>query len=160
MNAKRTAACVGLCLSILGAALAAAPLSPAQAEPVATRPPRSTPATKPIPPSPETQPGSAGAQIELRVKPVTAGWPTLWTVVEWQDAKGKWHAVEGWHGGLDEAAGGEGTKTWWVYQRDLGKGLFRWIVLDRPDGRVLSVSEPFSLPSMSGQVTSVAARLS
>jgi hypothetical protein len=94
--------------------------------------------------------GSGGPAIELRVRFggawQAARWQELWTVVEWQDAFGDWHEVEGWRGALDEVARGEGRKVWWVSLDDLGKGPFRWTVCRRPAGRPLAHSKPFHLP--------------
>jgi hypothetical protein len=91
--------------------------------------------------------GSGGPAIELRVRFggawQAARWQELWTVVEWQDAFGDWHEVEGWRGALDEVARGEGRKVWWVSLDDLGKGPFRWTVCRRPAGRPLAHSKPF-----------------
>jgi hypothetical protein len=88
--------------------------------------------------------------IELRVRfedaQQAARWQELWTVVEWQDAFGDWHEVEGWRGALDEVVRGEGRKVWWVSLDDLGKGPFRWTVCRRPAGRPLAHSKPFHLP--------------
>ena len=117
-------------------------------------PPRPTP--QPAPP----EAGLAGvAPIELRVRFVreeqARRWQELWTVVEWQDAFGGWHDVEGWRGTLDEIVDGEGRKVWWVYQRDLGTGPFRWTVYRSPAGRLLAHSEPFHLPGAAGQTVTV-----
>jgi hypothetical protein len=121
-------------------------------------PPRPTPQPT-VAPAP--LPGVAGTPIELRVEfphawPWTSvGWQDLWTVVQWQDARGAWHGVEGWQGTLDDVVSGEGgaivgRKGWWVAQADLGKGPFRWIVSRGKGGQTLATSPPFYLPGTNG----------
>lgn len=109
-----------------------------------------------LPPRPTPAPGGPGASIELRVQAgyvYLSHWQDLWTVVQWQDAHGDWHDVEGWRGSLDEIVQGEGQKVWWVYQRDLNKGPFRWVVYEHVGGKRLASSEPFNLPQAPGQTT-------
>jgi hypothetical protein len=88
-----------------------------------------------------TSPGWAG--IELHVQ---AARPGLWTVVQWQDALGGWHDVEGWRGTLDEIGNGVGQKAWWVARPDFDTGPFRWMIYQGPGGRLLAASEAFRLP--------------
>ena len=93
-------------------------------------------------------------QIYLRVTPTDQ---TYWTVVQWQDAQGVWRDVEGWRG---EASHSE--ISWWVAEKDFGKGPFRWAIypeggpfIERVEGSViyrkaqpmLAVSQPFFLPT-------------
>jgi hypothetical protein len=144
-----TVACVGM-TAILMAALP----QPAQA-----LPPRPTvPPTPTIPLAPESS--AAGAQIQLQAQfPAswpwqTTHWQDLWTVVQWQDAHGAWHVVEGWQGTLDTVeidADGTvtGYKTWWVGEEILGQGPLRWQVYGSNGGSLLATSEPFHLPSAS-----------
>jgi len=153
MKTKKGVAQIALCCFLLCVMLTTASRTPALAGPASTRPPRSTPV--PTAAAMPALPDTPGARIELRVRPVTAEWTLLWTAVEWQDAKGEWHAVEGWGGGLDETVASDGKKTWWVYPRDFGRGPFRWLVMDKPEGRVLAVSEPFVLPLVAGQIATV-----
>lgn len=139
-------ACVGM-----AAVLMAALPQPAQA-----LPPRPT-----VPPTPGEDGESsaaAGAQIQLQAQfPAswpwqTTHWQDLWTVVQWQDAHGAWHVVEGWQGTLDEVdIDTDGTvtgyKTWWVGEEILGQGPLRWQVYGGSGGQLLATSEPFHLPS-------------
>ncbi len=122
----------------------------------------------PLPPRPTLTPhpsltpqamGGSGREgyIELDV-------PThqiaLWTVVEWQDNFGNWHAVEGWQGTLDEInSAGIGRKVWWVSGSDMGKKLFRWQVYQSRNGQLLVTSHPFELPHYNGEVVRVQATL-
>lgn len=113
----------------------------AQAAPPAL-PPRPTPVT----PTPISMPASTSpgwAVIELHVQ---AARPELWTVVQWQDALGGWHDVEGWRGTLDEISNGMGQKKWWVARADFDTGPFRWVIYQGPGGRLLAASEAFRLP--------------
>jgi len=160
MDAKKAAADVGMGLLILCVALAVAPCSasPALAEssaPTATRPPRSTPAPTATPAAQPQSLNSDGSAIELRVRPVDANWQSLWTIVQWQDNLGHWHDVDGWRGSLDEVAVSEGIKRWWVSRGHLGQGPFRWVVYDRPGGRLLAKSQAFNLPPVAGQTATV-----
>jgi len=73
---------------------------------------------------------------------------------------GNWHDVEGWQGTLDSVATGEGgtvmgKKVWWVAERDLGTGPFRWVVTRDEGGRLLGTSEPFDLPGAVGATVTV-----
>lgn len=93
-----------------------------------------------------------GAALWLRVKSASGtalaadSWSSLWTVVQWQDAFGDWHAVAGWGGPLDEAAKGEGRKVWWLPASMSGAGPFRWQVYQTAQGPRLAESAPFFLP--------------
>lgn len=87
-----------------------------------------------------------GAYIELRVQPAQAG---LWSVVQWQDAAGNWHDVEGWRGTV------EGVRVWWVAEADFGKGPFRWVIYQGQDGPRLATSTPFNLPSEANQTVQI-----
>ncbi len=124
-------------------------------------PPRPTPQE----PAPQAERGGDGgvASIELRVHfsriEQAYRWQTYWTVVEWQDAFGGWHEVEGWRGTLDEIVSGEGRKVWWVYRRDLSTGPFRWTVYRNPSGGLVAHSKPFNLPDAVGQRVEVTVTL-
>jgi len=102
-----------------------------------------------------------GALIELRMAfPATwAGlgipWQALWTVVQWQDDRGRWQDVNGWQGNLDAVVGGEGRKTWWLPNSLRGKGPFRWQVYQVEGGRLLATSEPFDMPAAAGRKMTV-----
>jgi len=156
---------------VVGLTLLPTAITPAQ-EPTPTPPlPTWTPGpplTKtPVPTSTPLPPSvPAGGLIELRV-PLTPpalrdiiSWQSLWTVVQWQDAWGEWHDVEGWQGTLDTVAVGEngeivGQKLWWVATADLGKGPFRWLVYESERGKRLSASETFYLPDSKGETAPV-----
>ena len=92
------------------------------------------------------------SRIQLIVSPARA---KLWTVIQWQDAFGNWHDVEGWRGTLDDVVGSQGEQVWWVAQADRGAGPFRWLVYDRLGGKLLARSELFNLPTASGQTVRV-----
>lgn len=102
-------------------------------------PPRPTP--EPTVPSPKPPNGA----IELTVEAAPVG---LWTIVQWQDALGGWHDVEGWQGTLDDGV----HKTWWVDKADYGKGPFRWVVIY---GEATFTSDSFYLPAYGGEVVRV-----
>jgi len=127
-------------------------------------PPRPTiepPDTQPddgAPPEPVAPPPPAGVNIILDVRlgeTRAANWFLYWTVVQWQDAEGNWHTIDGWQGNFDQAspAGNEAKvlKTWWASDDLLGRGPFRWLVYDSREGRVIGQSEPFKMPTSAGQ---------
>lgn len=121
-------------------------LTPAQA-PVQALPPRPTPAPTA---SPTTIPSAyvrEGGLIELDLHPAREG---LWTMIQWQDARGQWHDVDGWQGTVDGA-----IQIWWVAPRDFGKGPFRWRVYQNPGGLLLATSQSFSLPHTTGETVRV-----
>lgn len=109
---------------------------------------------------PDAGPGGGAIELQVRFGPAALKYgPEAWTVVQWQDAWGDWHDVEGWRGTLDEVVSAEGRKIWWVYRRDLGKGPFRWLVHDRAGGKLLVASQLFNLPGVSGQTVKVQVEL-
>ena len=116
-------------------------VSLAQAAPSAL-PPRPTPVTPTPAPAPVFT-SSGWAVIELHVQAAQAG---QWTVVQWQDALGGWHDVEGWRGTLDEVSNGVGKKKWWVARPNFDTGPFRWVIYQGPSGKLLAASEAFRLP--------------
>ena len=125
-------------------------------QPAQALPPRPT-----VPPAPGEGSPAAGAQIQLQAQfPKnwpwqTAHWQELWTQVQWQDALGAWHDVEGWQGTLDEVQDGTGKKTWWVTGSDEGKGPFRWRVYRSKGGWLFTTSEQFYLPAAVGETVRV-----
>ena len=102
-----------------------------------------------------------GAAIELRVQPAdemvwqTYFWQDLWTVVQWKDEKGIWRDVEGWRGTFDQVKDGVGVKTWWVGEKHLGTGPYRWKIYRYKGGWLLAISEEFNLPAAVNQATTV-----
>lgn len=139
---------------------------PSQAAP-AVPPPLPTHTSIPVPtPIPPTPRPPTGGSIELHVQFPEAWswsqvhWQELWTIVEWQDDKGKWHNVEGWQGTLDDVSIDEddlvwGKKMWWVAVGDLGKGPFRWAIYRDKEGRLLGRSEVFYLPGSTNAIEHV-----
>jgi hypothetical protein len=124
-------------------------------QPVQALPPRPT-----VPADSEEDPASLGAQIQLKAQFPddwswqTVHWQDLWTVVQWQDALGEWHAVEGWQGSLDTIKIGKdgtvvGLKTWWLGYENLGQGPVRWQVFESHGGQLLTSSDTFHLPAAS-----------
>jgi len=53
---------------------------------------------------------------------------------------------DGWQGTLDAGH----RKQWWVADKDLGTGPFRWVVYQDQAAPPLAASEPFYLPNVSG----------
>ena len=123
-------------------------------------PPRSAMALPPRPtPQPQSTPRptvakSTGGYIELTVSTDALAPADLRTVVQWQDAFGAWHDVEGWQDAFDEG----NKKMWWVAKADFGKGPFRWAVTQGCE--MLTSSEAFYLPAYPGQVVDVSVSLS
>jgi len=115
---------------------------------------RAMPALPPRPTGAPTFPASwPGTEVH---------WQTPWATVEWQDAQGDWHLVEGWQGQFDTVEVTEavvGVKSWWLAPELYGAGPFRWVVYAERGGDVLARSVPFTLPGAGGQTTSVAVRL-
>ncbi len=134
----------------------------AQAAPMALPPRPPTPTPEPSTP-PKVQP--SGALIALEVV-FGADWPARelawqdpWTVVQWQDAYGSWHDVEGWQGNLDKVEKSIGWKTWWLSPQLFGEAPFRWTIYDEWGGALLFTSTPFTLPTNCGQTVTVEAIL-
>ena len=138
---------------------------------VQAAPPASLPPLPPLPPTSGQRSQPAGCFIKLHVQfPPTwpwakVHWQELWTTVQWQDARGEWHAVEGWQGTLDGVRLGDGDapigdKTWWAAEDNLGSGPFRWAIYRGEGGgtgrgRLLATSEPFYLPGSTGATATV-----
>jgi hypothetical protein len=132
-----------------------------QAAPASALPPRHT-ATPTAMPTATSSPVEAFTlrygYIELQVfVPYTASIAPatpLWATVQWGDAAGQWHDVEGWQGPLqrvDSEPQPYSQVRWWVYARDYGKGPFRWAIYQAGTpasvrGAQLMVSGPFTLP--------------
>jgi len=114
-------------------------------------PPRPQPAPTPTEPRPNDADDTGaprGARIELLPIPPL---PNLWTEVEWQDGEGQWHTVPGWRGSYNRT----GRVSWFVDQKDFGKGPFRWVVTETEDGEIVGSSEPFYLPGSADEVLRV-----
>ena len=137
---------------------------------VQAAPPAALPPLPPLPQSSGRRSQPAGCYIRLRVQFPPAWpwaqvhWQELWTAVQWQDAGGRWHVVEGWQGGLDGVRLGDGDpptgeKTWWVAADDMDAGPFRWVVYRARGGRLLATSETFYLPRSIGATTTVVVSL-
>jgi hypothetical protein len=81
---------------------------------VQAAPPAALPPLPPLPQSSGRRSQPAGCFIKLHVQFPPAWpwaqvhWQELWTSVQWQDAGGEWHAVEGWQGTLDGVRLGDG----------------------------------------------------
>lgn len=110
---------------------------------------------RPGPSAPSSDPGSdadagdpIGGYITLQAPMAPAG---IWTVVQWQDQAGGWHDIEGWRGLLDD----DRQKVWWIAPADFGKGPFRWVVYQGQNGKSLTSSSPFYLPSAAYETVSV-----
>lgn len=93
-------------------------------------------------------PKLTGAFIELQAEPLRPG---LWTRIQWQDAFGAWRDIEGWQGFFNE----DQRVLWYVGEEHLGNGPFRWLVYENQGGDLLATSQPFSMPSRSGEVLRV-----
>lgn len=139
-------------------------LPPRGGEPPTATPVPPTPT--PVPPPTATpepviaQPAHSGSRLQLHVH-YGPNWPwhllawqELWTEVEWSDGN-NWHTVGGWRGQMDSISqvGGQwvSLREWWVGGQDLNTGPFRWVVYEKPGGKVLLTSDPFMLPAHSGE---------
>ena len=123
-------------------------------------PPRGEKPTQPEEPSVSVMP--VGARLILRAQ-FDSSWPwgkmqwqDVWTTIQWSDGRGNWYDVAGWQGNLDsigqENDNWVGHKEWWVGVNDLGTGPFRWRAYQYPGGPLLTTSEPFNLPAISGKI--------
>lgn len=100
-------------------------------------PPR--PTLTPTPrPSSLAAPAENWARIVLRAGEKYDG---FWTVIQWLDQRGDWQDVSGWQGQVRQ-----GRVRWRVDPKDFRKGPYRWLLLDKPDGALLCVSDAFTLP--------------
>ncbi|MBN1874102.1 MAG: hypothetical protein JXA33_07715 [Anaerolineae bacterium] len=148
---------------VLPSVTAAAPSSlPVRPTPMPTATPFLVPTLTPVPRISTTH-DVVGGMIVLQVNGGAEpgiDWQALFTVVQWQDALGTWHTIEGWQGTCDEVVTGIGYKTWWVSTEMLGNGPFRWLVYDRQGGRLMATSVPFSLPVKGGEQVNVVVTLS
>ncbi len=115
----------------------------ADTEGPADRAPISTPTPVPAPAQPESL-----SAIRLRAETAPAA---AWTVMQWQDALGGWHDVDGWRGEFDP----DGYKTWWFPHQHFGTGPFRWQVFASKSGALWGVSAPFYLPDGRDQTLAV-----
>lgn len=107
-----------------------------------------------LPPRPDVTPVAEdypAGTIILDVSPAQTG---LWSVVQWQDAGGGWHDVDGWRGEVQN-----GRTIWWVEKPHWGTGPFRWVVLASANGAMLGTSISFNLPQ-SGQAMIISVDLS
>jgi hypothetical protein len=93
-------------------------------------------------------PPPPGSAITLYAYPIQSD---AWTVVQWQDAQGDWHDVEGWQGPL----GQEGHVVWWVTPEIWGEGPFRWAIYQRQDGQLLATSDSFNLPGSADEAVKI-----
>ena len=163
MNKQRGFLLIGSALTIILSLSFAILPGPVRAD----LPPRPTPIID-TPPSYNTPPGS---RIRLQAKFATTWpwreihWQTCWTQVQWQDALGTWHDVEGWQGGFDDVMLDPdglvtGEKTWWLARKNQGTGPFRWLVTLGRKGDLLVTSTPFDLPEVDGQLRVVTVPLS
>lgn len=153
MNLKNlvTYCVVGCLIFVLGAVFA-----PMQAQAATSAlPPRPTLVTPTVPALVVSS--SNGASIQLSVKAANS-W-ALWTEVQWQDALGGWHTVDGWRGGLDSISSGVGLKTWWVAPTDFSKGPFRWQVYRGKGDSLLATSTTFNLPTANRTTVAVSVTL-
>ena len=168
----RRCTCWYLALVLLGAAILSLALAMRVAPSYALPPRRTaTPTVRPTAlstdaPSPPKMERRAGAWIRLEATFSTTWpwtevpWQALWTMVEWRDAQGDWHSVEGWQGQFDAlrttpAESGEfgviGVKTWWLEDDLYGTGPFRWVIYRSPKALYrVGVSRSFWLPEKDG----------
>lgn len=123
-------------------------------------PPRETPPEVAV-----VQPNGEGARVHLQAH-FSQDWPwdslhwqeDLWLKVQWLDQEGAWQDVDGWQGSLDAIQQVEdwmGVKEIWLADGLLGTGPYRWQVYEKDNGRLLTSSEPFYLPSKGGDLMAV-----
>lgn len=108
----------------------------------ATLTPSRTPTQAVVIPTSVIQANAGYITVRVNQAPASA-----FALVQWQDGLGGWNTVEGWQTNLPE-----GQHTWAVLPQHFGQGPFRWVVYDRPGGRVVATSAGFTLPASVGQV--------
>ncbi len=82
----------------------------------------------------------------------------LWIVVQWYDEDGVWQDVDGWQGtfeAIQQAEDWTGVKEIWLTDVHLGSGPYRWQLFERSNGRLLTTSDLFYLPSTGGDLMAV-----
>lgn len=89
-----------------------------------------------------------GTYIELQVEQAPA---ETWSAVQWQDAAGLWHDVEGWRGPLEAG----GYRRWWIAPHNFGAGPFRWTLSEGLNSQPWVTSPAFNLPSEATQAVRV-----
>ena len=110
----------------------------------------------------EIVPNGQGARVHLQAH-FSQNWPwdtmhwqeDLWLKVQWLDNEGNWQDVDGWQGTLDAIQQQEdwmGVKEIWLADALLGTGPYRWQMYVKDTGQMLTVSEPFYLPSKGGDL--------
>lgn len=114
----------------------------------------STPAVAELPIRPDDTPTPKppeprGGAIELFV---TRAAQPVYAIVQWQDGLGGWHNVDGWRGRVED-----NRVLWFVPEDMFGDGPFRWVLYDEQE--TLATSDPFSLPTFSGQIVRVSVGL-
>lgn len=119
-------------------------------------PPAEPASIEPVEPAPENErlPKNEGAKIVLHL-PAEA---YTWTLVQWQDAAGRWHNVDGWRGypTWDEQ-NQKWVVEWWIARENFSEGPFRWIgTADETQQRRLFTTATFILPEQTGQIVYVA----
>lgn len=120
--------------------------APSSATDIAVIPDRPTPE-----PRPENNDFQGGwIRLQASGSTVTEG---LWTRIEWQDPNTQeWHQVDGWQGEFD----GDKRVNWYVARKNMGEEAFRWVVYrDESQAEELAKSEPFNLPTYTGQTVIV-----
>jgi hypothetical protein len=137
---------VGLCsLDLAGGMPQPAPL-------LAAAPTRIDPTPLPPPPLPAVRtprPPQARPPVATLLLTVPVTDTALFSVVQWQDAQGGWHDIEGWRGTV------VGGKTiWWVAEKDWGKGPYRWVIYqhETTPHQIIAVSDLFLLPTRPGEL--------
>ncbi len=137
MNARY---CIAIAVGLMSIILVA-PFSTSAAPAL---PPRPSPTPEPPP-----VPGVTGGFILLR--PDFPLRPGYWTMIQWLAGDGTWADVDGWRGHFSQ----NGVVIWWVGADHLGEGPFRWLVLESEGGDLLTMSDPFDLPTSAGRIVVV-----
>lgn len=87
----------------------------------------------------------------------TANLQNFWTIVQWGDGLGTWYDIARWQGPFDSVSGANARKTWPIEPILLGRGIFRWQVLQGKAGSVVATSETFYLAMTLTDIVSVGA---
>jgi hypothetical protein len=76
-------------------------------------------------------------------------------MVQWGDGFGTWYDIARRQGSFDSFTGTIASKAWPIEPVLLGRGIFRWQVMQAKGGPVIATSEIFILPVSMGDIVTI-----